>query len=49
MDQNYITIEMNFRLQMKDYRLVLGMKRMWIIAVVVGLVQIAAWYARAHH
>jgi uncharacterized membrane protein len=45
MDQNsnYITIEMNIRLQMKDYRLVLGMKRTWIIAAVVGVVQLVAW------
>ena len=44
MDQNnYITIEMNIRLQMKDYRFVLGAKRTWIIALIVGAVQLAAW------
>jgi predicted phage-related endonuclease len=45
MDQNsnYITIEMNLRLQMKDYRLVLGMKRTWIVALVVGGIQLIAW------
>jgi len=48
MDQNsnYITIEMTFRLQMKDYRFVLGLKRTWIIAAVVGLIQLAAWAIR---
>lgn len=50
MDQNsnYITIEMNIRLQMKDYRLVLGMKRTWIIAAVIGTIQLVAWLFRGH-
>ncbi len=50
MDQNsnYITIEMNLRLQMKDYRLVLGMKRTWIIALVVGAIQLIAWVVKGH-
>lgn len=45
MDQNsnYITIEMNLRVSMKDYRIVLGLKRTWIIAAVVGGIQILAW------
>ena len=29
--QNYITIEMNIKFQMKDYRLVLGVKRIGIV------------------
>ncbi len=51
MDQNsnYITIEMNLRLQMKDYRLVLGMKRTWIIALVVGAIQVFAWVMKSYH
>jgi uncharacterized membrane protein len=50
MDQNsnYITIEMTFRLQMKDYRFVLGMKRTWIIALVVGAIQLIAWAIKGH-
>lgn len=40
---NYITFEMNLKFQMKDYRLVLGIKRAWIIAIVVGLIQLATW------
>ena len=50
MDQNsnYITIEMNLRLQMKDYRLVLGMKRTWIIALVVGAIQLIAYAIKRH-
>lgn len=31
--QNYITIEMNFKFQMKDYRLVLGVKKIGIVFV----------------
>lgn len=48
MDQNsnYITIEMNVRISMKDYRLVLGMKRTWIIAIVIGAIQLVAWALR---
>ena len=40
---NYITLEMSLKLQMKDYRIVLGIKRAWIVAAVVGLTQLAAW------
>ena len=45
MDQNsnYITVEMNIRIQMKDYRIVLGLKRAWIIALVVGAIQLVTW------
>lgn len=51
MDQNsnYITIEMNFRLQLADYRLVLGIKRTWVIALVVGAIQLIAWIYKSHH
>lgn len=50
MDQNsnYITIEMNLRLQMKDYRIVLGMKRTWILALVVGAIQLIIWAFKSH-
>ncbi len=50
MDQNsnYITIEMTFRLQMKDYRFVLGMKRTWILAAIVGAIQLFAWLLKGH-
>ncbi len=50
MDQNsnYITIEMNLRLQMKDYRIVLGMKRTWIVAAIVGAIQLIAWCLKGH-
>lgn len=51
MDQNsnYITIEMSVRISMRDYRLVLGMKRTWIVAIVVGLIQLVAWALKGHH
>ena len=51
MDQNsnnYITVEFSFRLQMKDYRYVLGLKKTWIIAIVVGVIQIITWYFKNH-
>ncbi|MFN8846588.1 MAG: hypothetical protein ACK5V3_00500 [Bdellovibrionales bacterium] len=40
---NYITLEMNLKLQMKDYRIVLGIKRAWIVALVVLAIQLATW------
>lgn len=49
MDQNqnnFITLEFNLKLQMKDYRLVMGIKRAWIIAVLVGVVQLLAWFLK---
>jgi len=51
MDQNsnYITIERNLRLQMKDYRIVLGMKRTWILASIVGVIQLLVWALKSAH
>lgn len=49
MDQNqnnYITLEMNLKLQMKDYRIVLGIKRAWIVALVVALIQLTTWFVK---
>ena len=46
---NYITFEMNLKFQMKDYRFVLGMKRTWIIAIVVGAIQLVVWILKGHH
>lgn len=47
MEQNkndsYLTAEINMRFQMRDYRLVLGIKRTWILALVVGGVQLLVW------
>lgn len=45
---NYITFEMNLKFQMKDYRIVLGVKRAWIIALVIGAVQMIAWALKGH-
>lgn len=42
-NQNYITLELNLKLQMKDYRIVLGLKRTWILAIVVGTIQLLVW------
>ena len=44
---NYITLEMNLKLQMKDYRLVLGFKRAWILAIVIGTIQLATWLVKS--
>lgn len=44
---NYITLEMNLKLQMRDYRIVLGIKRVWIVAIVVGLIQLTTWILNA--
>jgi hypothetical protein len=33
---------------MKDYRIVLGMKRTWIIAIIVGVIQLIAWMLKRH-
>lgn len=41
--QNYITVEMTFKLQMKDYRIVLGVKRLWIMIGIVSLLKIITW------
>lgn len=46
---NYITLEMNLKLSCKDYRLVLGVKRTWIIAIVVGMIQLATWFIKSRH
>jgi uncharacterized membrane protein len=50
MDQNsnYITVEFSFRLQMKDYRYVLGLRKTWIIAIAVGVIQLISWYFKGH-
>jgi uncharacterized membrane protein len=47
-NQNYITLEMSIRLQMKDYRLVLGLKKTWIIAMIVFAIQMMTWIIRGH-
>ena len=44
---NYITFEMNLKFQMKDYRFVLGIKRAWIIAVVIGVIQLVPWFVKS--
>ena len=42
-NDNYITLELNMKLSMRDYRLVLGLKRTWILAIVVGTTQLLIW------
>ncbi len=46
---NYITLEMNLKLQMKDYRMVLGIKRTWIVAIVIGLIQLINLLIHSRH
>jgi|GEM_PF-2038992 len=45
-NENYITLELNMKLQMRDYRLVLGLKRTWILAMVVGAIQLVTWFLK---
>ncbi|MBC7457353.1 MAG: hypothetical protein H7235_03685 [Bdellovibrionaceae bacterium] len=40
---NYLTFELNVKFQMKDYRLIMGLKKAWIMAVIVGAIKITAW------
>lgn len=47
-NQNYITLEMNIRLQMRDYRLVLGLRKTWILALIVGGIQLLIWAFKGH-
>lgn len=50
MDQNsnYITIEINTKISCKDYRFVLGVKRVWIIAIIVAVIKILVWALRGN-
>lgn len=45
-NENYVTLELNMKLQMRDYRLVLGLKRTWILAIVVGIIQMTVWFLK---
>lgn len=46
-NDNYITFELNMKLQMRDYRIVLGLKRTWILAIVVGVIQLVVWVLKS--
>lgn len=46
-NENYITLELNMKLQMRDYRIVLGLKRTWILAIVVGAIQLVTWFLKS--
>ncbi|MGE3680272.1 MAG: hypothetical protein AB7G93_01010 [Bdellovibrionales bacterium] len=49
MEQNqnaYITLEVNLKLTMRDYRLVMRIKRTWIIAIFIGAIQLLTWFLR---
>lgn len=48
-DSNYITIEAGLKISMKDYRIVLGLKKTWILAAIIGGIQLLAWLIRNHH
>ena len=45
-NSNYITIEASCKIQCRDYRIVLGIKRMWIVAIIVGAIQIGVWWLK---
>ncbi len=42
-NQNLITLELNLKVQMKDYRIVLALKRAWITALIVVISQFITW------
>lgn len=47
MEQNqteYLTLELSFKIQMRNYRIALGAKRAWIIALVLGMIRLVLWY-----
>ncbi|MBX3034503.1 MAG: hypothetical protein KF865_11315 [Bdellovibrionaceae bacterium] len=49
MEQNkndYITLEFQMKFAMRDYRLVMGIKRTWILAAIVGVIQLLTWYLK---
>lgn len=46
-NDNYITFELNMKLQMRDYRIVLGLKRTWILAITVGVIQLMVWIIKS--
>jgi uncharacterized membrane protein len=48
-ENNYITFEMNLKLQMKDYRIVLGIKRTWIVALGLFAIQLVTWFLKDRH
>ena len=48
-NSNYITVELVCKIQCQDYRVALGVKRIWIISLVVGAIQIGVWILKAHH
>jgi hypothetical protein len=48
-NSNYITVEVVCKISMQDYRIVLGIKRMWIVAIVVGVIQLVAWALKGQH
>lgn len=43
-NSNYITVEVNFKLSMKDYRLVLGLKKTWVLMLIVCIARFIEWY-----
>lgn len=45
-NQNYITLELNLKVQMKDYRIILGVKKAWIVAITVGITQLISWFIK---
>ncbi|MBX3041641.1 MAG: hypothetical protein KF789_13125 [Bdellovibrionaceae bacterium] len=44
---SYLTAEIHMRFQVRDYRLVLGIKRTWTLALIVGGVQLLVWLLKS--
>lgn len=39
-NSNYLTVEINCKISLKDYRLVRGIKKSWIVAIIVIIIKI---------
>ena len=46
---NDLVFELNVRLQLKDWKSKLGLKKTWVIALVVALIQLGLKLCLGHH
>jgi uncharacterized membrane protein len=48
-NSNLITVEVHLKIACADYRMILGSKRAWIVAIVVAAIQLVGHYFKFHH
>ncbi len=46
-NSNCLMIEISFRLRM-NYKLVIGIKRTWLVATLLGVIQTVVWLLKGH-